>query len=118
VPQVSPAPLVTLTALSTQMTPINWMPLMTDRRLFVYYRVAEPALAATVAAVRAMQAALAEAHTGLHADLLRRPELQDGAVTLMETYSGALPPGLATSLAAATVDLPQPRHLEWFEPLA
>ena len=112
VPQVSPAPLVTL---ATLVTPVI---LMTDRRLFVYYRVAEPALAATVAAVRAMQAALAEAHAGLHADLLRRPELRDGAVTLMETYSGALPPGLATTLAAATVDLPQPRHLEWFEPLA
>ena len=114
-PQVSPAPLVTLATLATLVTPVI---LMTDRRLFVYYRVAEPALAATVAAVRAMQAALAEAHTGLHADLLRCPELRDGAVTLMETYSGALPPGLATTLAAATVDLPQPRHLEWFEPLA
>ena len=89
-----------------------------DRRLYVYYRVPERKLATTVAAVRALQAALTEAHTGLHADLLRRPELRDGAVTLMETYSGALPPGLATTLAAATVDLPQPRHLEWFEPLA
>ena len=121
VPQVRPAPLVTLmtlSTLSTLTTPINLMTLATDRQLFVYYRVAEPALAATVAAVRAMQAALAEAHAGLHADLLRRPELRDGAVTLMETYSGALPPGLATTLAAATNDLPQPRHLEWFEPPA
>ena len=98
--------------LATVVTPV------TDRRLFVYYHVAEPALAATVAAVRAMQAALAAAHTGLYAEMLRRPDLRDGAVTLMETYSGALPPGLATALAAAAVDLPQPRHLEWFEPLA
>ena len=121
VPQVSPAPLVTLTTLmtlTTRITPLNLMTLVTDRRLFVYYRVAEPALAATVAAVRAMQAALAEAHAGLHADLLRRPELRDGAVTLMETYSGALPPDLATTLARAAATLPQPRHHEWFEPLA
>ena len=86
-------------------------------QLFVYYRVAEPALAATVAAVRQLQARLVDVHPGLRAHLLRRPELRDGDVTLMETYTGAVPPELAATLASAAADLPQPRHLEWFEPL-
>ncbi len=87
-------------------------------QLFVYYRVAEPALAATVAAVRRLQARLVDAHPGLQAHLLRRPELRDGEVTLMETYTGAIPPNLAGTLAQAAAELPQPRHLEWFEPLS
>lgn len=93
---------------------------MTGRRLYVYYRVAEPALAATVAAVRAMQAALVEAHPGLRAELLRRPELRDGEVTLMETYAGTtgMSPALEAAItqAANTLPLPQPRHTERFDP--
>ncbi len=98
------------------------MVLSTERRLFVYYRVAEPALAATVAAVRTMQAALSEAHPGLRAELLRRPELRDGEVTLMETYaSGAgVSPALESAIAQAAnslpLPLPQPRHTERFDP--
>lgn len=87
-------------------------------QLYVYYRVAEPALAATVVVVRQLQTRLVDAHPGLQAGLLRRPELRDGAVTLMETYSGAVPPDLGALLASAAAKLPQPRHLEWFEPLA
>ncbi len=87
------------------------------RRLYVYYRVSATELAATVAAVRAMQIALTAALPGLQAELLRRPEPQAGAVTLMETYaSGGT--GLATELALAAQALPQPRHLEWFDELA
>ena len=86
-------------------------------QLFVYYRVAEPALAATVAAVRQLQARLVDSHPGLQAQLLRRPDLREGEVTLMETYTGAVPPGLADSLAQAATALPQPRHHEWFDPL-
>ncbi len=87
--------------------------------LFVYYRLAPAQLAATVASVRAMQSALNQAHAGLRADLLRRPGLQDDQVTLMETYSGALPPDLAATLAqvARQGNWPQPRHAEGFEPL-
>ena len=96
-----------------------------DRRLCVYYRVSEPLLAATVAAVRAMQAALTEAHPGLRAELLRRPELRDGEVTLMEIYAATdaatdgVTPALQAAItqAAATLLLPQPRHHESFDPL-
>lgn len=87
------------------------------RRLYVYYRVAEADLGRTVGAVRAMQQALIAAHPGLEAELLRRPELRDGQVTLMETYAGALPPALDGLLAGAAAGLPQPRHDEWFETL-
>lgn len=87
-------------------------------RLYVYYRVAQPALAPTVATVRQLQAALVAAHPGLRAELLRRPELREGEVTLMETYAGTLPPGFGELLARAASGLPQPRHAECFEPLA
>lgn len=90
------------------------------RQLFVYYRVAQVRLGDTVAAVRALQAALAAAHPGLRVALLRRPEAQDGQVTLMETYAGALDAAALDALDALTRAagaLPQPRHAEWFEPL-
>ena len=91
--------------------------LVTDRRLFVYYRVPEPALTSTVAAVRMMQAALAAAHPGLRTDLLRRPELRDGEVTLMETYTAAagISPALEAAITRAASALPQPRHTESFQ---
>jgi hypothetical protein len=85
-----------------------------DDRLYVYYRVPEAALADTLAAVRRMQAALAAGHPGLRTELLRRPELRDGEVTLMETYAGALSPALEAALTAAAGALPQPRHIERF----
>ena len=100
-----------------------------DRRLCVYYRVPEPLLAATVAAVRALQAALTAAHPGLRAELLRRPESRDGEVTLMEIYAATdattdattdgVTPALQAAItqAAATLLLPQPRHHESFDPL-
>ena len=87
-----------------------------QRRLYVYYRVPEAALAATVAAVRQVQATLVAAHPGLHAELLRRPELRDGEVTLMETYVGGVTPALQAAIDHAASTLPQPRHNEWFEP--
>jgi hypothetical protein len=87
------------------------------RRLYVYYRVAEAQLPATVVAVRQVQAALAAAHPGLQAELLRRPELRDGEVTLMETYTGPLSPALEATITQATSALPQPRHSEPFDTL-
>jgi hypothetical protein len=88
-----------------------------DRRLYVYYRVPEATLLATVATVRAMQATLVAAHPGLQTDLLRRPGLTDGAVTLMETYAGGDAASWSAALQRAAAALPGPRHDEWFEPL-
>lgn len=87
--------------------------------LFVYYKLAPAQLAATVASVRAMQSTLQQAHAGLCAGLLRRPALDEGRVTLMETYTGALPPDMAATLAKAAQQgaWPQPRHAEWFDAL-
>ena len=88
-----------------------------ERRLYVYYRVPQAQLPATVAAVRQVQAALMAAHPGLRAELLRRPELRDGEVTLMETYAGSVSPAVEAAIAEATSGLPQPRHSERFIPL-
>lgn len=85
------------------------------RRIYVYYRVPEAALSVTVAVVRQMQSALTLAHPGLHAELLRRPELRDGEVTLMETYRGHITPTLAAAIERAASALPQPRHTESFD---
>ncbi|MDH4390819.1 MAG: DUF4936 family protein [Aquabacterium sp.] len=87
------------------------------RRLYVYYRVAEAQLPATVEAVRHVQTGLVAAHPGLHAELLRRPELRDGDVTLMETYAGLLTPMVEAAITQATSALPQPRHSEQFDVL-
>ena len=86
-------------------------------RLYVYYRVADLALGATVHAVGQVQAALMAAHPGLRAELLRRPELDQGEVTLMEVYAGGVTPALLAAIAQAAAALPQPRHNELFEAL-
>ena len=90
-----------------------------DRRLYVYYRVPEPVLAATVKAVRTMQATLTAAHPGLQAELLRRPELRDGEVTMMETYAAAagITPAMQATIEQAASPFPHPRHTESFHPL-
>ena len=87
------------------------------RRLYVYYRVPQAQLAATVAAVRQVQTALLVAHPGLQAELLRRPELRDDEVTLMETYAGPLTDTVLAAITQATSALPQPRHSEHFDTL-
>ena len=86
-------------------------------RLYVYYRVPQARLDATVAVVRQVQADLVAAHPGLQAELLRRPELRDGDVTLMETYSGPLTDAVHVAITQATSALPQPRHSEHFDTL-
>ena len=86
-------------------------------RLYVYYKVPQAALPATVAAALQAQAALRSTHPGLQAALMRRPELRDGQVTLMETYAGVLTPAVEAAIAEATSALPQPRHSERFIPL-
>ena len=92
--------------------------------LYVYYRVAAADLPAAVAAAQQLQAALQNAHPGLQAALLRRPGLQSGQATLMETYSH--PVGLhhmqATITQAAQLALAPwlqgDRHNELFDRLA
>ena len=88
-----------------------------DRRLYVYYRVPQQALATTLEAVRTMHAMLIAAHPGLQAELLRRPELRDGEVTLMETYAAAagISPAMQARIEHAAHALPQPRHTESFD---
>lgn len=87
------------------------------RRLYVYYRVPETAVPATLAAARQVQAELVAAHPGLQAELLRRPGLRDGDVTLMEAYAGPLGAALEAAIHQATSALPQPRHSEQFDTL-
>ena len=90
------------------------------RCLFVYYRVLEAALPAVLAEVRALQAGLMAAQPGLKAELLRRPELRDGEVTLMEAYAGGDLTAWSVALDAAVAArpaLPAPRHAETFDEL-
>lgn len=91
------------------------------RRLFVYYRVDLPRLNVTVDAIRRLHVLLRNEYPGLQVDLMRRPELREGQVTLMESYaeqtSGAMPDGFAAELERLTAGLPRPRHSEWFLPL-
>ena len=93
--------------------------------LYVYYRVAGADLPAAVAAARGLQAGLQTAHPGLQAALLRRPGLQGGQATLMETYCH--PDGLPDTLQAGIHQAAQQalapwlqgdRHHELFVPLA
>lgn len=95
------------------------------QELFVYYRVVPDDAAALGAAVRAMHAALASAHPGLQARLLRRPEVAQGRLTLMEVY--ARPPAGIDAGLRAEIDtaaralapwLDGERHTEVFVPCA
>ena len=90
------------------------------RRHYVYYRLPQAGLPALLAELRPMQAGLMAAHPGLRAELLRRPDLQGGQVTLMECYAGGDPdswsPALAQAVAARPA-LPAPRHSETFDEL-
>jgi len=83
-------------------------------RLYVYYKVPQARLDDVVRAAHAMQAGLRQQFAGLQCALLRRPELRDGEVTVMETYEGTVPPALEAHLVQAAATLPQPRHTERF----
>lgn len=82
------------------------MPPSGTRRLYVYYRVPLVHLHDLLARVRQTQARLSADHPGLQADLLRRPELRDGDVTLMETYA------IDAATAADGLDQPLIDHIE------
>lgn len=57
------------------------------RELFIYYRSPVQHADAVTATVHRFQAQLSLEHPGLLARLLRRPEVIDGRITWMETYS-------------------------------
>jgi Domain of unknown function (DUF4936) len=57
------------------------------RELFVYYRVAEGEWREACAAVHELQRDLRACYPELTARVLRRPDVGDGLVTLMEVYS-------------------------------
>lgn len=57
------------------------------RELFIYYRSRAEREAEVVERVRALQAGLCRRHPPLVARLLRRPQIRDGLLTWMETYS-------------------------------
>jgi len=91
---------------------------------YVYYRVAEADLAGAQAAVQVFQRELLASHPALQAALMRRPEVSEGLVTLMETYQSLapLPAALRERIAAGPAAL-RPwlrgeRHLEEFVPCA
>jgi len=86
--------------------------------LYVYYKVRTQDAAALEARVRALQAALAQAH-GVAPQLKRRPETRDGLQTWMEVYpsvSDAFDAALETAANAAGLDglIAGPRRAEVF----
>jgi hypothetical protein len=89
-----------------------------NRRIYVYYRIAQADLGAVRDKVLALQASLCADHAGLRAELLRRPEAAEGQLTLMETY--ACGHGIDAALqaaieaAASQAGLAGPRHVEAF----
>ena len=93
------------------------------RELYVYYRVVEPQWREAAEAVATWQRALCRAQRGLEARLLRRPDVHEAAVTLMETYAGAatadsaLQDEIKRGAPALRGWLIGERHLERFETL-
>ena len=89
-------------------------------RRYVYYRVPLTLLPAAVAAVKAVQAHWQALHPVARLELLRRPELRDGQVTLMEVMhlpTAAVAQAEAQAAAAVAPYVVGPRHVEVFEPL-
>jgi hypothetical protein len=98
------------------------------RRLFIYYRLDERALASACAAARRAQQGLCARHAGLVAELLLAPgAAADGRRTLMETYAmearvdaqgvgEALQAQIEAGMSAALQPwlAPSQRHLEVF----
>jgi hypothetical protein len=89
-------------------------------RRYVYYRVPLAQLADAVAAVKAVQTRWQALHPAARLELLRRPELREGQVTLMEVLqlpAAVLDQAEAEAAAAVAPFLAGPRHVEVFEPL-
>lgn len=96
------------------------------RELYVYYRVSQTQWQAAVDAVSAWQREVCNARLGLIARVLRRPDVRDNAVTLMEAYAfeqgtGAIDEALQSALERGAPAL-RPwligeRHVEPFDAL-
>lgn len=90
-------------------------------RHYVYYRVGAADVDAAVAAVVAVQRALAAVHQGLSAECLRRPGAAADEVTLMEVYAfqaGHDRAAIEARAAAASARWRRGgRHVEAFEAL-
>ena len=88
-------------------------------RRYVYYRVAEDAVAEVAAFVAPCFEALRQTYPGARFELLRRPQTKDGLATLMEVHAGLADEPTADrverALAAALAHwLVGPRHVERF----
>jgi hypothetical protein len=99
---------------------------VSDRRLYVYYRVHPAVAASALRSAEVAQAQLRARITGLQAELLRRPEPDaEGTWTWMESYrcaGGIAAPVQAEIEAAMGAALapwlpPGARHVEVFETL-
>ncbi len=93
----------------------------TGRELFVYYRVADANSAAAGDAIGGMQRRLVDAHPGLVARVLRRPESNDSVQTWMEAYAlpgrgidAALEAAIALAARAMAGSIIGERHVEVF----
>jgi hypothetical protein len=100
--------------------------LSTRREIYVYYRVEQAQWRAAADAVLAWQRELCDARRGLIARILRRPDVRDDAVTLMESYAfapgtgaidGALQTALERGAPALRAWLSGERHVEPFDAL-
>ncbi len=101
-----------------------------SQQWFIYYRIRADDQAPVTQAVRAFQAQLCERWPGLRAQVLRRADLQNEMLTLMETYDlspDPAPEGLDACMsrlrgeidqaaAALTPWLQSARHIEEFVP--
>ena len=78
---------------------------MAHRELYVYYRVAQAHWCDAANAVSTWQQQLCRAHAALAARVLRRPDVRDAAVTLMEIYAregAAIDDALQADIAQGT----------------
>ncbi|MBQ0934693.1 DUF4936 family protein [Ideonella paludis] len=101
-----------------------------SQQWFIYYRIRADDQAPVIHAVRAFQALLCERWPGLRAQVLRRTDLQNEMLTLMETYDLSLDPAAAgldagmsrlrgeidQAATALTPWLQSARHTEEFVP--
>ena len=88
--------------------------------MFVWYRVPREREGAVVAAMRAMHSQWRDRWPGLQCELLRRDDVADAEVTLMEVYRHA--DGIASEwqacIEAEAGAVVASRHVEVFEPCA
>jgi hypothetical protein len=99
---------------------------VTARELYVYYRVEQAHWRAAADAAAAWQRDLRSTRARLIARVLRRPDVRDGAVTLMETYAFEPGTGAIDDALHAAIERGAPalgawligvRHVEPFDAL-